>query len=143
MMRRVGFTGTSHGMTAAQLEAVRSVLTEYIRLCVALEFHHGDCIGADDQACRIALELGGGYLIICHPPNIDAKRAYTPHDYVRTPKHYLERNKDIVSESDVLIAAPREFTEQRRGGTWFTVRRAREWKVPVVLITPDGKVSRS
>jgi hypothetical protein len=45
---------------------------------------------------------------------------------------------DIVVESELLIATPKEVKEQLRSGTWATVRRARKVGIPIILITPDG-----
>jgi len=49
--------------------------------------------------------------------------------------------RDFVNECDVLIAAPGEFVERKRGsGTWGTVRYARKLGRPLVIIWPDGVV---
>ena len=55
-------------------------------------------------------------------------------------KPYLDRNKDIVLETQTLVATPAETTEQLRSGTWSTVRYARKLKRPAVLILPDGTI---
>ena len=53
-----------------------------------------------------------------------------------TPRDYLDRNKDIVNNCDLLIAAPKENTEVLRSGTWSTVRYAKQLGVTVVIIEP-------
>jgi hypothetical protein len=133
----IGFTGTQQGMTAAQKLALRSLLDGG-----AGEFHHGDCVGADDEAHDIANECG--YAIILHPPTNGSKRAWRemPRHMMRPEKPYLDRNKDIVRETASLIAAPAEPEEQLRSGTWSTVRFARRQGKPVFLILPDGTVQR-
>ena len=60
---------------------------------------------------------------------------------IRTPRPYLSRNKDIVRETDMLIATPAEAEEQRRSGTWSTIRFARKLGKPVFVIWPDGTVT--
>ena len=40
----------------------------------------------------------------------------------------------------MMIAAPSEAEEQRRSGTWSTVRFARKQGKPVFVISPDGTV---
>jgi hypothetical protein len=56
------------------------------------------------------------------------------------PKPYLERNRDIVDSTELLIACPKDMTESS-GGTWATVRYARKQKKPIVVVWPDGSVT--
>jgi len=117
---KIGFTGTQVGMSEVQK----------LRLGVELynlgpeEFHHGDCIGADEEAVKIARELG--IKIVMHPPTNESKRAWTYQtgDQVWAAAPYLDRNKEIVRATDRLIAAPKTNKEEIRSGTWSTVRYA-------------------
>lgn len=131
MTIHVGFTGTSkHGMTVNQISVLTALLTgsDFV-------LHHGDCIGADEGAHRLARMLGGK--IIIHPPLAGSKQAHCRNaDIVRPRQPYLVRNEDIVRECDVLVAAPNELTEQRRSGTWATIRYARKAGKPVVILEP-------
>jgi hypothetical protein len=102
--------------------------------------HHGDCIGADHHAHGIAREAWLSVAI--HPPANPDKRAWCIGDHTWMPKPYLDRNHDIVDATVGLIAAPGEFKEQFRSGTWATVRYARKVGKPVVLVLPDGGVRR-
>jgi len=142
---KVGFTGTRNGMTAAQAAAFGAVISE---LPSFAEFHHGDCVGADDEAANavheMRLEEGGHRLaIVCHPPLDEKLRAFNPcHDAIRAPKTHFARNRDIVDESDVLIATPAQMTHQPRGGTWYTVDYARKKGRLVILVLTDGTVER-
>lgn len=94
------------------------------------EFHHGDCIGADSEAHELVRKYFPKVAIHIHPPlnmnkrgwNMDAKRIYDS-------KEYLQRNKDIVNQTDVLVAAP-AGPETLRSGTWSTVRYARRLGKP-------------
>jgi len=52
----------------------------------------------------------------------------------------LERNRAIVDETDILLAAPLESEEQLRSGTWATVRYARKQHKTVLVIFPNGIV---
>lgn len=133
---RIGFTGTRHGMTPAQEQALRGMLAARH----GATLHHGDCIGADAQAHEVASLLGRSVTI--HPPKEAAMRAWKASPDIRAPKAYLTRNKDIVRETEFLIAAPAETEEQMRSGTWSTVRFARRLGKPVFLILPDGTVRR-
>lgn len=129
---RIGFTGTQQGMTENQKE-------ELIRLLLSNdnsgEFHHGDCIGADEQAAHEAHRIG--YKICSHPPINPTKRAFFYYEYIRyEPKDYLVRNCEIVDSCDLLIATPKEKEEQLRSGTWATIRYARKTGKPVEIIYP-------
>lgn len=132
----VGFTGTRHGMTAPQRAEMLALLEELD----GIEFHHGDCVGADEQAADLAHELG--YHLVGHPPTKPDLRAYHPHtqDW-KEPRPYLRRNRNIVRTCDVLVAAIRSG-DPLTAGTWRTVRAAREPALlrPIRLVTPGGAV---
>lgn len=123
----VGFTGTQHGMSDLQKAELRRLLIEM----KCQQFHHGDCIGADEEAHQIALEVGVPCIMI-HPPENPRKRAFCAEKYkpystnvvVRSTKPYLERNHDIVHECNLLIVAPQTDQEEVRSGTWATKRYA-------------------
>lgn len=127
---KIGFTGTQFGMNQAQ----RHQLVEFFKLNAAAisEFHHGDCVGADAQAHNIARSFG--LKVITHPCTIHSKRAHCSADYEEIPMAPLTRNKRIVKVVDHLVAAPFEPTEQRRSGTWATVRYARALERPVTML---------
>lgn len=99
--------------------------------------HHGDCEGADEEFHGVMESLANPYVIV-HPPADDKHRAWCVGDETRKPLPYAQRNAAIVAESDLMIAAPAEHEEQRRGGTWMTVRIARRQKKPLVIVYPDG-----
>lgn len=128
---KIGFTGTQLGMTDAQKSALRQLLSGKDG-----EFHHGDCEGADAEAHDIARVCG--FWIIGHPPSNPKKRARKFVDEWRPEKPYLDRNKDIVLDTEWLIAAPAQGVEQLRSGTWSTVRFARKLRRKVILIDTEG-----
>jgi hypothetical protein len=132
---RVGFTGTRHGMTDAQKATVYRLLRERESTWV----HHGDCIGADDQFHDLAKTAG--HKVMLHPPEKRDLRAFRLGDDVAFEKPYLDRNRDIVNASAVLIAAPAEDEEQPKGGTWYTIRYARQRGCKVIIVWPDGSQS--
>lgn len=128
---KVGFTGSQRGTQTGQLHQVRSFL---LRHDVA-EFHHGCCVGADVNAHYEACDLG--IPIVYHPPT-DTSRAVDLRSFEgtwRKPKPYLERNHDIVDETDVLIACPYELEEVLRSGTWATIHYARKVGKPVYVFS--------
>lgn len=129
----IGFTGTQDGMTDRQKENFKFNLVQYY-VQGYTRFHHGDCIGADAQACDIAKEIG--FKIICHPPRASNKRAWKEYDEIWPVKDYLVRNHDIVDCCNVLIATPKSEHEELRSGTWATVRYARKMKKELLLVFP-------
>ncbi len=135
----VGFTGTQKGMTAAQLTQAYSILG----IMDLTHLHHGDCIGADNQAHSIALSRKCEITI--HPPVNNTKRAFCHNKittdtilHVKRPLEYLERNHNIVDESEALVATPGENQEQLRSGTWATIRYAKKRGKEIIIIFPDG-----
>jgi len=130
----IGFTGTQVGMTNEQ----KSSLEKYLKISLKYsEYHHGDCVGADEQFHKILEKLGTDEIII-HPPIKNVKRAFCKAKTILVPKDYLDRNKDIVDASEILIAAPKEFDEQLRSGTWSTVRYCKKQKKNAFIIYPNG-----
>ncbi len=101
--------------------------------------HHGDCIGADVDFHRIVKQHG--MQVIGHPPLNNGLRAFCEFDDCRDPKPYLERDRDIVDESDWMIFTPGTFREILRSGTWATVRYARKRNKPGWIVWPDGIVT--
>lgn len=129
----VGFTGNQIGMMPEQLSIVRFHMQ-------GDWFHHGDCIGSDAQAHALARRKG--FQVHRHPPDKAIKRAFCDYDIDSPEKPYLERNRDIVFAADLMIAAPGEFTEQLRSGTWTTIRYARKAAVPLIIVYPDGSFTQ-
>lgn len=129
----LGFTGTREGMTEAQKESVRELMSSLNpRL-----FVHGDCVGADADAHTIARSLG--LVIAMRPCTLRNYRAYSQgasKEY--PPEPPLDRNRKIVEESSILMATPKGFHEEARGGTWYTINYARKMKTPVIIVFPDG-----
>lgn len=131
---KVGFTGTQKGITQVQEVFLSKVLVE-LNKRGGIEFHHGDCIGADSQASMIANNIG--YRIILHPPIISDKRAWCDYYEARPVKDYIERNHNIVDETEILVATPKG-EEELRSGTWATIRYAKKQNKKIVIIYPNG-----
>lgn len=132
----VGFTGTRAGMTPSQKAQFRARLREIKAEHPNAEFHHGSAVGADAEAAQIAREEG--FRVVSHPSNLPAQTATTVNDETLPAKPPLTRNRDIVAASDVMLAAPRTDKEERRSGTWATIRHARETGVPLEQLSPSA-----
>lgn len=144
----LGISGTQEGMTEKQAIACIYLFSQ---LQDDVDFyHHGDCIGVDAEFHALVEKMTNyeygiqpGDNIIIHPPDNDSKRAFKKSKHIRSKKPYLDRNRDIVSESDIMFIVPKEKTEQFRGsGTWATFRYAKKAGKPVFLIYPDGKFKK-
>jgi hypothetical protein len=140
---KVGFTGTRNGLTEDQ-----KICVEYIfyRLGKAgmSEFHQGNCTGADFQANKIVKENHSRTCKrIAHPSIKLDHQAPCFVDETRPPKDYIDRNHDIVDETDVLIACPRTDKEELRSGTWATIRYAKKKNKRVCIIWPDGNIENT
>lgn len=138
-MIKVGFTGTREGLTEQQLKSLEIVLVGEAGRG-QLELHHGDCVGADKAAHDLA--TSHGWLRVVHPPLSWSLRAFCQGDETLPLKPYLERNRDIVDATEVLVACPKEAQRSRGGGTWHTVWYAASSGREVVVVYPCGRVER-
>ena len=135
---KIGFTGTQWGMTSKQ----EYTLYEIIHRLFPTESHSGDCIGADKEFLNAIRHLKPKCKTFGHPPKNSKKRAFCKYDSSFPEEEYLIRNRNIVNNSDLLIATPREFKEELRSGTWATIRYARKIKKPIIIIFPDGSYKK-
>lgn len=148
---RIGFTGTSRGLNPWQKAGLLDFFSSLkIRLreqgITEIEFHHGDCIGADDEAATIVAGIGG-FTIVAHPgfpkgkPDNTQFRAFNPHsNLVLESKEFIVRDHDIVNATDSMIAGPHSEQELVRSGTWTTVRYARKKNRPVTMCWPERRM---
>lgn len=129
----VGFTGTRLDISKSQKDWITHMLSGLILNLHAKDFHHGDCIGADEAAAEIADRIG--YTLHSHPPNIEALRAFYPAHVEYRPLGYLERNREIVDASKWVLAVPLA-NPSPHSGTLYTMRYARKMGVPLAVY-PD------
>ena len=135
-VRHVGFTGTREGMSDHQKAALKMAMTAASLDGIENILHHGDCKGADEEAHAIAVELG--WDIVIHPPTKRIMRAYCGDGaIILPPMDYLARDEAIVNASRFMFAAPKSDKEERRSGTWYTVRYARKMGKRVILLNRD------
>jgi hypothetical protein len=119
-------------------ESQKRVVKDLLSQVGAEELHHGDCVGADADAHDIARELN---LVICvHPPIKNDLRAFCDADRLAPAKGYLSRDRDIVNETECVIATPYDTSKPAKpvGGTWYTVQYAMGAKRPVFIIFRNG-----
>lgn len=129
----MGFTGSRDGLTIVQ----SGMLLELLAHLQPDEFHHGDCVGADEAAHYLALQRE--IFVVIHPPLIESSRAFCKGDncLILPPQPYLVRNREIVDIAGYLIACP-SGPEKKRSGTWSTIRYAREVGKEPMILMPRG-----
>lgn len=129
-------------MSDRQVQMLRNVLSELIRGAGhrPIHFHHGCCHGADMQAHFYASSIG--LYVVGHPSSDQQQRAIRRAggcDQLRSIQPPLARNRVMVAECSIVIAAPAQGVEVLRSGTWATVRYAREAKRLRYMLLPDQR----
>jgi len=139
MNNNIGFTGSRDGMTKEQ----KQKFTTLVKSLKIKNFHHGDCIGSDEEAHNIINDITKNKKnhihIVIHPPKYKKYRAYCKGDMSVKPDDYLTRNRDIVNSVEILIATPTGI-EKLRSGTWSTIRYAKRNNKIIYIILPSGKI---
>lgn len=133
-MIHVGFTGTRHGMSPAQIDAVSMIMRKIADADVPLVVHHGDCVGADEDFHVIARSCDA--IVETHPGPTPGMRARCEADRVHPVVGNHLRNRRIVGASAAMIATPFEATHRDYGGTWYTVDFAMKLERPLALVLP-------
>jgi len=136
----VGFTGTRSGMSIFQKTNVLLALNNLLQERGEVRAIHGDCLGADEDFDQLCSELSIQREI--YPCTIEHMRAHCETKgatCLREPIAPLKRNEQIVKAVDILFATPYTQQEERRSGTWFTVRYARKISKPYEIFLPIQK----
>lgn len=139
---KIGISGTRTGLINPQREALQTIL----RILPITELHHGDCTGVDQQVHDFYMggDLHDKIHVHIWPPANPKNRAYcgAPLCTIHPEQEYLVRNRDIVRQSDVLLACPKMMVPEMRGsGTWNAIRYAETNGYRAVIIWPNGVVS--
>lgn len=136
------------GITATRQLLARRQYLELARFILSLdvdEVHHGDCVGGDETAHVLAAHAGRR--IVIHPPTDRKLRAFCDLIVYPSESHivsevtvlgerpYLDRDHDIVDDTDLLVGVP-SGPERQRSGTWATIRYARKIGRPVAILMP-------
>jgi hypothetical protein len=150
-VKSIGFTGTRNELPEPQRAALERLLTPSEYGLSRPIFHHGACKGADSFAATVAWGLN--YDVIAHPGKSAhggdnewlCPIALEHSNEVRETKTHFARNRDIVNETELLIACPQHsdpITAETKGGTAFTISYARKQGKPVWIVRPNGIVER-
>jgi hypothetical protein len=133
---RIGITATREGLTWAQRSKLESALRLLKDFRQAKFFHHGDCVGGDEQGALLARDLG--FTVVGHPPVVTKLRAFFDSDESYEPAPYLDRDRALADTVDLLLALPKSHQPSPRSGTWFTYGYATGTGTKACLILPDG-----
>lgn len=127
-------------MTPAQAQTLGRVLAELAERHPgrALCGLHGDCVGADAEFDAICKRRSIPAKI--RPANVPGMRAGCDSEALAAPRPPLVRNREIVADSELLIACPRTRDEVQRSGVWATIRAMRRKGGQVYLIDPEGEL---
>ena len=153
MIVKLGFTGTRDAakVQGVQLirmayqihawrERIKTVCGQDLERLERIEWHYGMCVGADAYAADLA--KAAGFYLVGHPPkNRKLVSIEVRPDEIRPALDYLDRNWAIVKEVGLIYAMPKEDDEpemKRGGGTWATIRYARQNGNPLCLMYPSG-----
>lgn len=144
MITDLGITGTRDGMTKAQEKAFLSTVETLLKRYPMLNtFHHGCCIGVDTEAAQLLKDLYN-FKVIDHPPINKSLIGEFKGDEIREDKSYFARNRDIVNESQIIIAITKEAKQPvpSKGGTWYTLNYAISSLITkqIYHILPDGNI---
>ena len=136
---KIGITGTREGMSEVQFEKLQSLLSQFLHEAkskgIVPEFHHGDCKGVDVQAACLAREMG--FYVVCHPPIKTDTQGFFGGDESKEPHGYMQRDRNIVNDTDFLIVVPKHTEWQPSGGTWYTHDYAKKKNKPFTIIWPN------
>lgn len=130
---KVGFTGWRAEIPKGRRISLHRVILDLHEDCKISEFHHGDCIGMDVYVHRFCISIG--IWTVKHPPINSIARAFCETQETRETFPYLQRNRNIVDESDIMIACPKDPNQEiLRSGTWATIRYARKQGKKVIIV---------
>lgn len=133
----IGVTGSRDGISKDALQQFNKFIDNHN----ISECHHGDCVGADKIIHDIVTK--NKIKTVIHPPTYSANRAFCKGNIIKDKKDYLQRNKDIVNESDIIIAFPKTMYEVMRSGTWHTIRYTKKQSKALYIIYPNGKLAKA
>lgn len=135
----LGVTATRYGLSDFQRDHAKQRFVHLLGEWDEIEFHHGKCVGGDEETLLIAKSLGPRVRTWAHPAIVRPNMVSQVTSDVELPaKPPLERNVDIVNAIDELLAYPGQEHEVLRSGTWSTIRYARKAERLHAVILPSA-----
>lgn len=129
---RYSVTGPARYLTDEEFVAVERAVRALTNVD---EFTTGGAYGIDTAAASVAFRKHPqAFHRLCIPKGKNyniAMHDYPFHEIVWVEGGYMKRNDVLVAHADVLLAFPETLKEQRRSGTWATIRRAEKAGIEV------------
>ncbi len=136
--KRWGVTGTKDGATRPQILRLRSLMKG---LSGPNEFHHGFCVGVDEEVHRMIRNRFPDCEIVAHPSiNKHAQSTSISADRYMPALDFIPRNHNIVHAVEFMLVLPKTDEEELRSGTWATYRYTKKYGCPFTVILPDGRI---
>ena len=130
---KLGITASRFGISPRQMEAWEVIAASLN----VTHLYQGACLGGDEEMTLAFVRVSIANATIIALPSTVARwrseKAITASHFRFDAKDPLVRDSDIVDRIDLLVAAPRSMTDTR-GGTWATIRMARERGIPVIIL---------
>lgn len=142
----VGFVGTRDGLTRAAEGMLEETLRKYYQLAadVQPQFHAPALVGASTQALDLARQLG--FACTAHLTIDKSYRNAFIHERegrkpkLIEPKPYNAVNRAIVTIVNAFCAAPATTIMTFNSNTWHAIEFARNKRMLVAVVFPDGKL---
>jgi hypothetical protein len=77
--------------------------------------------------------------VLWHNEQVVSDAREAGHFTLHVPGGYIKRDEAMVQNATVLLAFPNSMCEERRSGTWTTIRRAWKYGTSVMFLPLDGK----
>ena len=136
----IGTSGSRNGMNKISKNIL---INELNKINSITAFHHGDCKGVDEEFHNIIRDHDKSINIIVHPPINNSLRSYCNGNIIKKENTYLQRNKNIVNQVNLMIFLPSTNQEILRSGTWSTIRYCKKINKKYIIIFPDGSIEYS
>lgn len=136
----IGFTGSQRGLAERQNARLFSIVQKLKENEMIGRIRHGGCKGGD-TSFHLMIPPQYTNKILIHPGDVNQFEFWNNLDgsfKVFEPRPYLERNKDIVNPSKLMLVCPDGYIEKVRSGTWATYRYAKKQGKKIIIIYPDG-----
>lgn len=142
-MNIISYTGSQKGTNSVQFEKLIAYLYFHYRRYGDFIGEHGDCVGGDEEFNSLCIDMGMETRIRPGYPSLNprdiSKRAFCAANVIYPPEPFLERNRKVAKEGDILLGCP--FSNEQKGGTWWTIRYALRLRKPTIIFYREGLVS--